>query len=117
MSKITHLDLAPPPPSAEAMAESDRLTVLEAVRGIDSLIIAAINKATEGLADQDMGRGRTLLGGLDQDLAKAAATWVQVRRGLIDSHPGLMSVQGVTETPDTMTDDELAAAIYEELTG
>lgn len=99
------------------MAESDRLSVLKAVRGIDVLVTAAIEKAMVGLDDKPLGGGRTLLGGLDHDLAKAAATWVQVRRGLIDSHPGLMSVQGVTETPDTMTDDELAAAIYEELAG
>jgi len=115
-SNVTKLQIVPPPPSAEEMAETDRLSVLKAVRSIDGLIDAAITKASEGLIDQQQG-ARTLRGGLDLELARAAATWVQVRRALIDSHPGLMSVQGIHAAPADVTPEELAAMIVEELAG
>jgi glycerol dehydrogenase-like iron-containing ADH family enzyme len=102
------------------MAETDRLRVLGTVRRIDALIVATLDAEEAKVVAAALAAEENEViigGGLSLDAARAVATWAQVRRGLIDSHPGLMSVQGVAEVGATMTDDELAAAIYEELTG
>lgn len=102
---------------AESLADADRERIAALVRRIDGLIdiaVGAAEKRTQALATMNV-EGE--IDALSIDDARAAKTWVDVRRGLLESHPGLLRLTGSSvDTQPKVDREELADAIEALLT-
>ena len=97
---------------AQSLAEADRERIAGMVRQIDDLVQYAVEHQHAQLDEATNPTTARIPLGLDLNTARAAKLWVETRRTLLDSHPGLLRLHGEgVDTQPTVDREALADAV------